>query len=115
MRTTANGIGCPRRSPWGDVQHVEKLANGIFSVSTSSHGGIYVAPGVRLRIPEPWRQTPYSGGGWFEEDSDWVIPFYFLRDLLYPMASAATRNAYDSGYIETAWRQHYQHDGGPTT
>lgn len=32
----------PRSSPWGAVQKCEELADGVFQVSTASHGGIMV-------------------------------------------------------------------------
>jgi hypothetical protein len=32
----------PRSSPWGAVQKCDVLADGVFKVSTASHGGIMV-------------------------------------------------------------------------
>ncbi|MCL2587826.1 MAG: hypothetical protein FWD84_00275 [Oscillospiraceae bacterium] len=36
----------PRKSPWGDVQRCEQLIDGVFLVSTASHGGIMVRKSV---------------------------------------------------------------------
>ena len=36
----------PRNSPWGAVQHCEEMREGVFLVSTASHGGIMVRPGA---------------------------------------------------------------------
>ena len=40
------------------------------------HLGLAPRPGET--IPEPLRETAYSGGGWFEEDCDWCIPYLAL-------------------------------------
>jgi hypothetical protein len=29
-------------------------------------------------MPEPMRETACSGGGWFEEDCDWALPYLAL-------------------------------------
>jgi hypothetical protein len=56
-------------SPWGAVQTQKEIAPGIVSVSTSSHGGIFVSPELRDRLVI--QDTAYSRDGWFEEDCDW--------------------------------------------
>lgn len=58
-------------SPWGPIQTVTKLADGIVSVTTASHGGICVSPSLLAKMPV--KSTPYSEGGWFEEDCDWAL------------------------------------------
>lgn len=60
-------------SPWGAVQHITQIAEGIVSVSTASHGGIKVSDERLALMPENMRSTTYSGGGWFEEDCDWCL------------------------------------------
>ena len=42
LKRLRNGLpdGCPLHSPWGAVQTGEKLADGVFFVSTAGHGGI---------------------------------------------------------------------------
>ncbi|HEX3729758.1 MAG TPA: hypothetical protein VHV47_08135, partial [Opitutaceae bacterium] len=47
-------------------------------VTTPSHGGIRVSLTALARIPEPLRETSFSGDGWFEEDCDWAIPYLVL-------------------------------------
>lgn len=66
-------------SPWGCIDHVTPLGPHAVSVSTSSHGGIWVSPEGLERIPQALRATRYSPGPWFEEDCDWCIPYAFLR------------------------------------
>ena len=65
-------------SPWGSIDSVTPLGPDAVAVSTPSHGGIWVSPAGLERIPEPLRATAYSGGGWFEEDCDWCIPYLAL-------------------------------------
>jgi hypothetical protein len=65
-------------SPWGLIDSVTPLGPDAVAVSTPSHGGIWVSPAGLARIPEPLRATVYSGGGWFEEDCDWCIPYLAL-------------------------------------
>lgn len=65
-------------SPWGLIDSVTPLGPDAVAVSTPSHGGIWVSPAGLARIPAPLRATAYSGGGWFEEDCDWCIPYLAL-------------------------------------
>jgi hypothetical protein len=65
-------------SPWGSIDSVTPLGPDAVAVSTPSHGGIWVSPAGLERIPAPLRATAYSGGGWFEEDCDWCIPYLAL-------------------------------------
>lgn len=69
----------PKHSPWGHVQHSTRLCDGVYHVITASHGGIYVEPQLLAAIPKPLQSTPYSSGGFFEEDCDWCIPFVVLE------------------------------------
>jgi len=67
------------QTPWGQTQHITKIAEGISSVSTASHGGIKLDAKRNAAMPEYMRKT----GGWYEEDCDWALPFVvFERDIL---------------------------------
>ena len=58
-------------SPWGIVQDVEVIAEGIVYVSTASHGGIWVASELLHRIKKEMQDYAayWSGSSqWFEED-----------------------------------------------
>lgn len=69
-------------SPWGRIQEVTPIAGGAAAfVSTPSHGGLWLSPTLWRCLPEIARETPYSRGGWFEEDSDVAIPIAFLPEL----------------------------------
>lgn len=63
----------PKKSPWGSVSGRDKMAEGIFWVDTPSHGGFWISQERLARVPEPFRDTPYSPGPWFEEDEDFAI------------------------------------------
>ena len=65
-------------SPWGPIDGVSALGPDAVEVSTPSHGGIRVSLTALSRIPEPLRETSFSGDGWFEEDCDWAIPYLVL-------------------------------------
>jgi hypothetical protein len=65
-------------SPWGLIDGARPLGPDAVVVTTPSHGGIWISPCALARIPEPLRRAPYSGGGWFEEDCDWCIPYLAL-------------------------------------
>ncbi len=56
-------------TPWGKPDSQKTIAKGIVSYTTSSHGGIYVAPSLNVQIHEAWR----SKSGWYEEDCEWAI------------------------------------------
>lgn len=62
-----------KQTPWGHADQVKELAPGIYEVSTPSHGGFYLEPDARRKVPAPWiaygAQWSHGwGSGWFEED-----------------------------------------------
>lgn len=59
-------------SPWGAVQHVEPLADGVVFVSTASHGGAWLREAAQARIPAAI--APMHGRTWFEEDCEIWAP-----------------------------------------
>lgn len=61
-------------TPWGIADSVTEIAPGILSVSTPSHGGIKLDEARWAQVPTLVRTTPYSRGGFYEEDCDWAIP-----------------------------------------
>lgn len=77
---------CPRPtySPWGHNPDVTKVANGIWSVDTPSHGGYYLSPERVAAMPEGWASRSFNGNGrhgWFEEDVDWsMVALAFPED-----------------------------------
>jgi len=60
----------PTNSPWGRIQEVEVICDGMFFVTTASHGGLKLDQNVNILIPKEYRRD----GGWYEEDCEWTIP-----------------------------------------
>lgn len=68
----------PKYSPWGKVDRVTTIADGIYSVGTASHGGIKLDRRRNASVPACVR----APGGWYEEDCEWcwvalALPNYF--------------------------------------
>lgn len=98
-RTDSKGYTCPTDTPWGAADGITILADGIFSVSTSSHGGIKLAPYRNAKIPAIAREP----GGWYEEDCQWSIPFIvFESDILAHGEEYAVRSIRSGHHKATA-------------
>jgi hypothetical protein len=69
------------QTPWGTADYAEQLTEEVVSVGTPSHGGIKVIGESLQRIPEGYRTTWAGELGWYEEDSDWIVPAYFLHEV----------------------------------
>jgi len=68
---TSHGRSSPLssvHSPWGRIQSVTKLGEGIFQVSTAGHGGMKVMGAAQRGMPAHLKLA----GGWYEEDIDWA-------------------------------------------
>ena len=79
-------IAAPSTTIWGQVQHREKLANGVYSVETARHGGVvvhhlvadkYISDKAKAIIGNP-------DGAWysFEEDCDVNLFAYENPDVI---------------------------------
>jgi hypothetical protein len=74
MSNTITIVNVGDRTPWGRADHVYKLGEGIYSASTSSHGGMHLAPAINALIPKYMR----ADNGWYEEDCQQAIPPFVL-------------------------------------
>jgi len=64
---------CPTRTPWGEAQNTTKIADGIFFVSTASHGGFWLSRQRLNEMPKALRQGKFTKRAhWFEEDCEYV-------------------------------------------
>src|SRR5580704_5973303 len=72
--------GCPKLSPWGAVDYGTRFAEGVFFVSTPSHGGFKLAAVHNVLIPAAFR----CEGGWYEEDVNAAIVVCFMPLLFKP-------------------------------
>jgi len=90
------------KSPWGTVQSVTEITEGVHLVSTAGHGGLKVARAQNARIPAPLRRR----GGWYEEDAEASIPFWALYDERIAEASGESRERHAEtvrAYYPDAW------------
>ena len=55
-------------TPWGFSQTTRKIAPGIMSYTTASHGGIHLSKGKNALMPEYFLRDD----GWYEEDCEWA-------------------------------------------
>lgn len=65
-------------TPWGRSQGGNTYMPGVDFYHTASHGGIKLALTLNEQIPPPFRNPE----GWYEEDCEFAIPFYFFHDAL---------------------------------
>ncbi len=76
-------------SPWGRIDTVTYEGEGIWLVSTPSHGGIKLDRIRNAAVPAYMRRE----AGWYEEDCDWAIAALVHRDaILDKMLQAAVDN-----------------------
>jgi hypothetical protein len=74
-------------SPWGAIQDITQVADGIAFVSTPSHGGYKLDKKLNAKIPKIFRDRASIAGGWYEEDCAWSIvaitfPQFFPAEAL---------------------------------
>lgn len=74
----------PRHSPWGTIDGIRWMANGVYSVSTPSHGGIMIHKKIVDRVLSKEAQNcGFRSGPFlcFEEDCDAPVVIRELLDL----------------------------------
>lgn len=83
-------IGGP--SPWGAIQSIDVVGDGVYFVETPSHGGFFLEPSALGRIDDETLAGTFNGlglRGWFEEDCDWRHVARAFPDLFPPDAHEA--------------------------
>lgn len=70
------------RTPWGPVQHLTHVADGIVEVGTAGHGGMKLSPQRNREVPPALR----TSSGWYEEDCESQIVL-----MTFPEEYAASR------------------------
>lgn len=83
--TTAAAPRIGGGSPWGRIEDVGgTTCPGALFVSTSSHGGYWISPALRQRVPAKATAGAAFGedmrAGWFEEDCAWSIVALFIPE-----------------------------------
>lgn len=67
------------QSPWGPVQDVQQVAEGVVMVSTAGHGGVWVDPSVS----KAWPREAMLGNPdrcWWEEDCEAAVPIFLVTE-----------------------------------
>jgi hypothetical protein len=72
------GLEIGKDTPFGHVEHVERLYPGIYWVTTPEHGGVKLDHYRNRQVPLQHRVY----GGWYEEDEMWRVPAYVFRTQL---------------------------------
>src|SRR4051812_216217 len=83
-------------TPWGRSQGGHLFAPGIKFYHTAGHGGLRLTRPFNERIPAPFRNE----SGWYEEDCEFAIPFYFLHDYIRDYCLAHGLDGYSIGAEE---------------
>ncbi len=64
-------------TPWGQIQDSHRIANGVVSVSTAGHGGIWLSDKRIAQLPKHYQ--PFTGTPrWNEEDEDGALVLQYL-------------------------------------
>ena len=99
MRPTREGSS----SPWGSVQTIEEIAEGIVSVTTAGHGGMWLSADRLARIPAELQHLNRFGvGAWFEEDCEVMIPVVAFPEV-FPQADMDQISLGMNQFYGAAW------------
>ena len=74
----------PKNTPWGEWDHADHLGNGIYCITTPSHGGLYIPPSMQRHVPDPVRICLMDGPQWAEEDIEMTLVLSVLIAYLEP-------------------------------
>jgi len=91
------GLRPPRWTPWGEIDSETKVAEGLWSVSTPGHGGIWMSAERRAEyraiFNDIWDAVP--DGPWLEEDEQWeYAALAWPRDMRPGAVFFAARSAH---------------------
>lgn len=74
-------------TPWGMAQHVTKLREGLWSVTTASHGGLRISLEREAEVKREFPGfIPFAGWPWLEEDCDVMIAVVLWPEAFDPAA-----------------------------
>lgn len=86
-------------TPWGAIQHYDVLAEGVISVGTAGHGGIWLSDERISQLPDHYE--PFTGDKrWAEEDEDGALVLQYLGMLSLisePLTLHVTQEDIDKG------------------
>lgn len=74
MPTTYQNLTPAHPTPWGPIQTLKAITDGIDHVTTGSHGGFHLSDERRAEMPDLLREIKtFAGDNWYEEDCDWGL------------------------------------------
>jgi len=85
----------PTTCPWGEINDVWRIGDGIYQIDAARHGGIYVSPRRYAEIPDILRVVSFTRDQYFEEDASVAaahVAFPGQLDQDLPEAIAQTRD-----------------------
>ena len=64
-------------TPWGPIQHFDRVADGVVQIHCAGHGGLWLSPERVEQLPPQYE--PYLGNKqWAEEDEDAPLALQYL-------------------------------------
>jgi hypothetical protein len=94
-------------TPWGKADSAHKVADGIYCVSTPSHGGYMVGKAIaRERLSSEAQAAGMTWGNWvcYEEDCQWAV----LADAMVEVQRHAGRY-WDTQKMDETFEAHILH------
>lgn len=83
-------------SPWGRIDNIKILIEGVEDVSTPSHGGIKLNRKYNNKIPKEFR----TAGGYYEEDAEWSIVCTYIPEAFSESARIIAKDTLKNWFPE---------------
>lgn len=90
------------RSPWGRIQDVRAIADGISWISTAGHGGFRLSKTRYNEMPAYLRACSFTGNQFFEEDCSWCAVVLAFPQFFNADQSLAAQITYNKFYAKVA-------------
>ena len=75
---TQNRFHSRLSTPWGAIQTYNELAEGVYTVDTAGHGGIWLSDERIAQLPDHYRSWASDDRRWHEEDEDAPLVLQYL-------------------------------------
>ena len=92
------------RSPWGRIQDVTRIAEGISWLSTAGHGGFRLSKTRYEEMPEYLRACSFTNNQFFERDCSWCAAVLAFPQFFNADQSLSASITFNKFYAKTAAR-----------